>query len=210
MLTDRTKKVEKGASHWKDYKCPFCQQKGCVKDDSETHSKSYVKAFKKLMKKSNPSAYMQMAIKYKSGDGVIQSNTRSLEMRICAAELDHAEAFVHIGNNYFQGVVVDQDESKSKALEYYEIGAKKGCVQARNLMALYHREYGNIDESIKHMKIAASGGHQASMDDLMILYKDELLSKEDLAQTLRAYQTSIDLMKSNDREDVRDLIASIK
>ena len=78
------------------------------------------------------------------------------------------------------------------------------------LMALYHREYGNIDESIKHMKIAASGGHQASMDDLMILYKDELLSKEDLAQTLRAYQTSIDLMKSNDREDVRDLIASIK
>ena len=102
---------------------------------------------------------------------------------------------------------MNQDESK--ALEYYEIGAKKGCVQARNLMALYHRENGYIDESINHYRIAASAGHQASMDDLMILYKDELLSKDDLAQTLRAYQTSKDLMNSKDREDVRDLIASI-
>ena len=44
------------------------------------------------------------------------------------------------------------------------------------------------------------------MNDLMNAYKtynNELLSKEELAQTLRSYQMSSNEMKSKDRDDAR-------
>ncbi len=89
------------------------------------------------MKKSNPFAYMQMAIKYKQGDdGVFQSDTRSLEMFIKAAELGHAEAFGNIGSNYQDGTAVEQN--MSNALEYYEVAAKKGSILAHNYLAKFH------------------------------------------------------------------------
>jgi len=149
---------------------------------------------------------MQMATEYKTGDkGVLQSDTKSLEMRICAAELGDAEAFVNIGCHYDEGIVVEQD--KSKTLEFYEVAAKKGSVQAHEFLALFHGMNGDIQTSIKHCRVAASAGDQDSMDNFMKAFRDELVSKEDLAQTLRAFQTSKDLVKSKDREDVRVLIA---
>ena len=43
------------------------------------------------------------------------------------------------------------------------------------------------------------------MDSLMKFYKAKLLSKEDLAQTLRDFQSSNNEMKSKDRDDARVL-----
>ena len=37
----------------------------------------------------------------------------------------------------------------------------------------------------------------------MVHYKNNLLPKKDLAQTLRAYQASSDLMKSKERDDAQ-------
>ena len=78
-----------------EQKCAFCCQ-----PDPENH----IKALKKLMKKNNPNAFMAMAERYKSGDGVFQSDTKSLEMRICAAELGYAEALRYIGTYYRFGI----------------------------------------------------------------------------------------------------------
>jgi len=52
-----------------------------------------------------------------------------------------------------------------------------------------------------HLKVAASAGDKHSMDALMKLYKLNELSKEELTQTLRAFQTSTDAMKNKDRDD---------
>ena len=65
------------------------------------------------MKKNNPQSFIQMADKYRSGDGVFQSDTKSLEMYICAAELGNAEAYENIGWHYEQGIVVEQNISKA-------------------------------------------------------------------------------------------------
>jgi len=56
---------------------------------------------------------------------------------------------------------------------------------------------------IEHFKVAASAGDKESMDILMKMYKDKLLSKENLTQALRAFQTSENAMKSKDRDDAR-------
>ena len=155
---------------------------------------------KRLMKKHNPDAFMAMAAEYESGGAVFQSDTKALEMYIRAAELGNAEAFEEIAEHYGKGKVVEQDESK--ALVWYEIAAKKGSIEA---LSSFHGNYLNIDESVRHCIVAASAGDKESMDDLMDAYKDELLSKQDLTQALRAFQTSSDEMNSDDRDIARML-----
>ena len=179
-------------------KCAFCRQ------PDQDEGKTNVKRLKKLTKKNNPEAFMQMAMRYKSGDGLMQSDTRSLEMYIRAAELSHANAYVSIGEFYKRGVAVEQNTSK--ALAFHEVGAKKGSVHAHYLLTKFHRRNGNIQQLMEHMKVTASAGAQDSMDYLMKVYKQKLLSKEDLTQTLRAYQTSSNDTKSKDRENAARLM----
>ena len=56
---------------------------------------------------------------------------------------------------------------------------------------------------VKQLKVIASAGDQDTMGDLMKLYKQKFLTKEELTQTLRAHQASNDLMKSKDRDHAR-------
>ena len=172
-----------------EHKCAFCRQQA---------PKNPIKSLKKLMKKNNPGAYLQMAGYYRGGtDGVFQSDTKTLEMLIHAAELDHTEAFLNIGCFYLVGIGVDRDISKGVA--FYEVSAKKGSVYAHRELARFYRK--DIGKSIKHATIAASAGCQESLDRLMKAYKNKDLSKEELTQTLHAYQASSNEMKSKDRDD---------
>ena len=189
---------KKGANRHslKENKCPFCQQQNA--------KMNHIKSLRKLMKKKNPEAFSQMATEHKSGEGVFQSDTKSLEMLIHAAELGHANAFVNIGCHYEEGTVVEHN--RSKTLEFYEVAAKKGSLSARKFLVMFHGMNGDMQTSIKHCKVGACAGDQESMGILMANYKDKLLSKEDLTQILHAFQTSKNAMKSKDRDDVHDAI----
>lgn len=179
-----------------EHKCAFCQQ--IVKVTAKIH----IKRLKKLMKKNIPKSFIQMANRYKTGtDGVLQSDTRVLEMYIRAAELGDTEAYCMIGSYYHDGVVIGHD--MSKALEYDEVAAKKGCIPAHKRLAGFHGRNGNIRVCMKHLKVAACAGDQDSMDNLMNAYKDKLISKEELTQTLHAFQASNNEIKSEDRDDAR-------
>ena len=79
----------------------------------------YYRWMKKLMKKNNPDAFILMGNRYKQGEGVIQSDTKALEMFICSAELGHADAYSAIGI-WYQGLGTVLERDLSKALEYYE------------------------------------------------------------------------------------------
>ena len=178
-----------------DYKCAFCRQ------SVNTSDKEDIKALKKLMKMNNPDAFMQMAARHKEGKGVLQSNTRALELYTRAAELDHAPAFAAIGECYNEGIAGGED--RLKAAEFWEISAKKGCVYSHKELSLVRARNGDIQTSIEHLKVAASAGGQDAMNGLMKAYKEEALSKEDLSQTLRAFQASRDETKSKDRDEAR-------
>jgi len=178
-----------------DHKCAFCGQ-------LTLEGPTRLKSLKKLMKRNIPRAFIEMARCYHLGNkGVIQSDTKSLEMIIRAAELGDTEAFLRLGSYYHQGILVGQD--RSKALELYIIAAKKGSIEGHQELAHFHLINGDIQELTKHLKVAASAGDKDSMDELMKMYKGELLSKEDLTQILRAFQASRDELKSKDRENAR-------
>jgi len=106
--------------------CVFCRR--------QLEVGNRTKVIKKLMKNNNPDAYMKMAERYKKGiNGVLQSDTRSLELLIRAAELGLTRAYFMIGLYYQGGVAVEQN--KSKSMEIFEVAAKKGSVQAHRKLA---------------------------------------------------------------------------
>ena len=51
------------------------------------------------------------------------------------------------------------------------------------------------------MKLVACAGDQGAMNSLMNAYKDKLLSKEELTQTLRSFHASSNEMKSRERDE---------
>jgi len=186
--------VNKESDKKREQLCAFCRL--------PVQSKNIIiKSLKKLMKKNNPHAYMSMAEAYARGDGVMQSDTRSLEMRICAAELGEAEAYYMIGVYYKEGIVVGQDQSKM--LAYYEVSAKKKSIPAHIYLARFHGRNGDMQLCITHLRVAADAGDKEAMDTMMGFYKAKELSKEELTKTLRAFQASIDGMKSKDRDDAK-------
>ena len=186
--------IVKGAHHYDDQKCIFCRQPPVT---------NQTKSLRKLMKKNNPHAFIHMASAYASGNDVMQSNTKALEMLICAAELGHADAYERIGKNYEDGYVVEK--SLSKALAFWVVSAKKGSIPAHKELSVFHGRNENIDQYVEHLKVAAIAGDKMSMDHLMKCYKNKLLPKEDLAQILRAHQAPNDLMKSKDRDFARNV-----
>jgi len=133
------------------FKCAYCRQPG---------PKSDIKALKKLMKKNNTQAFIQMADKYESGEGVFQSDTKALEMYIRAAEIGCAEGYLYIGRYYERDIVVEQDISK--ALEFYEMGAKKGSIGSHRELAQFYGTNGDMMKGIEHLKVTASAGDKKS------------------------------------------------
>ena len=184
-----------------EMKCAFCRQ---------LTPKSSVKGLKKLMKKNNIQSFIQMAERYRTGDGVLQSDTRALEMYIRAAELGHAQAYAHIGHCYDQGSAVEEDVPKS--IEFFEVAAKKESIRAYRWIAEFHGINGDNKKGFEYLNVAASAGCQKALNTLMklyeITYELKLLSKDDLAKTLRAHQASLNDLKSKDRDDARIARAS--
>ena len=196
-------KIKKKGARKIELKCAFCCQ------PSPTN---IIKALKKLTKKNNPSAIIQMASEYRSGNGVLQSDTKALEMIIRAAELGDTGAFQRLGKYYEDGIAVEQN--MSRALEFNEVAAKKGSMLAHLNLAIFHVESLVDNESvlkgIDHMKVAASAGCQEAMDMLLEIYKHELVTKEDLTRTLRAFQASDRIMKWENKDPDDDLAKTLR
>jgi len=197
-------KIKKKGARKIELQCAFCCQ---------TLPKNTIKALKRLTKKNNPSAIIQMAHNYRSGeDGVLQSNTKSLEMLTKAAELGHADAFGKLGKYYEDGIAVEQN--MSRAMEFNEVAAKKGSMLAHLNLAIFRVESLEDNESvlkgIGHMKVAASAGCQEAMDMLMHLYKHKLVTKEEVTQALRAFQASDRIMKVENKDPEDDLAKTLR
>ena len=62
---------------------------------------------------------------------------------------------------------------------------------------------GNHHRAYKHFMLAARAGYKPSLDELKDGYMDGIVTKDEYANTLRAYQQRYDEMKSDDRNAFR-------
>ena len=60
--------------------------------------------------------------------------------------------------------------------------------------------FGNIEQAIKHLKIAASAGEHGAMHHLITFFKKGVMNRESIDSTLTAYNNSCKEMRSEARD----------
>ena len=178
--------------------CPFCRTP--TPSDEDIINKT-----KKLMKKSNGGAFHHLAGYYARGiNGLPQDYQKANELLFKAVELGYSEAYCKLGDSYRLGRGVDID--MKKANYYYELAAMGGDVYARHNLGAMEWQAGNHHRALKHLVLAAKAGHKESLDGIKKGYKRGVVTKDEYAITLRAYQKSNHEMKSDARDKAAVLL----
>jgi TPR repeat protein len=116
-----------------------------------------------------------------------------------AAALGHVEAHFLLGDLYREGKGVAGDEKK--AVYHYELAAIGGHPDARGFLAFHEKDNGRPDRAAKHYVIAANLGCDISVKMIKDLFVQGIVSKDDYAAALRAYQAAVNETKSTEREE---------
>ena len=176
-----------------DSLCPFCRTPVANSD------KEMVKRYEKLMDKGNAYAINQLAGCYKDGTmGMPQNRAKANELYLKAGELGCAEAYFNLGYSYNYGEGVEIDTKK--AMHYWELAAMNGSVNARHNLGYAEGQAGNHERAKKHFILAAKAGDKLSLDAVKEEFMDGIVTKDEYANTLRAYHERQLEMKSDTRD----------
>lgn len=176
--------------------CPFCRTPQSSSDIDEEE----IDRLNKLMNGGNAEAFYTLRGYYTEGlYGMPQDHQKAFKLYVKAGQLGCATAYSCVGASYYNGWGVEVDKEKAK--HYYELAAVMGYVAARHSLASLEGQAGNHQRAKKHLIIAAKAGNKKSLDAIHAMYaNDKLVSKDEYANTLRAYQKRIDEMKSDMRD----------
>ena len=130
--------------------------------------------------------------------GMPQDSAKANELWLRAGELGCAAAYSNLGNSYDEGRGVEVDINKAKY--YYELAAMNGNVSARHNLGCVEIYAGNYHRAYKHFILSARAGCKDSLNAVKTGFMGGFVTKDEYANTLRAYQIRQDEMKS----DVRD------
>ena len=86
-----------------------------------------------------------------------------------------------------------------KAFHHWKLAAIGGHEAARHNIGVMETNNGNINRATKHCIISARDGYDESLKKVGKGYKEGHVTKDNYASTLRAYQVSVDEMKSEQR-----------
>ncbi|KAK1746725.1 Sel1-like repeat family protein [Skeletonema marinoi] len=168
--------------------CPFCREP--VPSTQEQCDKQMMKR----VAANDPVAMRRKGIQqHKKGD-----YRSAFEYYTRAAELGDAAAQCNLASLYEFGKGVEKDGGK--AVHYLEEAAIGGDPIARNRLGRIEGNIGNTERAVKHCIIAANLGDDGSIKMMMLMFRNGLVSKDDLASTLRAHQAAVDATKSPQRE----------
>ena len=189
--------VEESHKSEKDNKlCAFCRTPSATSNEEENER------IKKLAESGNAIAnYHIGAFYYEGVFGFPLDLTKANELWLRAGELGHAGAYNNLSNSYHYGRGVEVDEKK--AAHYLELAAMNGLVQARHNLGCAEGQTGNLHRAMKHFILSARTGYKLSLDKVKEGFMLGYVTKDEYADTLRAYQRAQDEMKSEKREKAR-------
>ena len=130
----------------------------------------------------------------------------------------------NVAQSYMSGIGVPNDEKMAKI--YFEMAAKKGHVQSLVQLSDMHIE-NNLEVRILYIRLAAESGQEEAMEFLKNWYRlntDDisdhsgnciciycriqktkgLLTKDDLANTIRAFHSAQEELRSDERDLARE------
>ncbi len=169
-------------------KCAFCREPIEI-----TEQQSYERRMKRVEANDPAALQREGCQEYAKGN-----HSKAFEYWTKAAELGDAIAHHGLALLYKDGEGVEKDGEKE--LYHLEEAAIGGHPTARFLLGCYELSKGNAERAVKHYIIAATHGHDDSIKVLMDLFKEGIVSKEELAAALRAHQAAVDATKSPHRD----------
>eukprot|EP00956_Cyclotella_meneghiniana_P042775 scaffold249315_cov39-Cyclotella_meneghiniana.AAC.3 len=173
--------------------CPFCNAPTpSTQDDLK-------RLFERIDKYNDPHAINTMGSYYYFGEaGFPLDHSKAVELYERSSELGSAEGHYNLGNAYRLGRGVDRDRKKSS--HHYQIAAMMGHELARHNLGAMEWENGKNVRAMRHLMIAAKCGYHDSLEMVKSGFKDGIVTKEDLENTLRCYQATRDEMRSEERD----------
>ena len=177
--------------------CAFCRKPAPTTDEEE------VNRTEKLMEADHAVACYKLGLYYTLGSmGMPQDFAKARELYLKAGELGCAEGYYNMGYSYNNGRGVVMDKKKAK--HYYELAAMNGDLHARHYLGYIEAQAGNDHRAMKHFILAAKAGFKKSLDDAVrVGFMNGIVTKDEYANILRAYQQQHDEMKSDTRDKAR-------
>jgi hypothetical protein len=165
------------------FKCVFCRTEAFTSDEV------LIERLKKRAEANDAQAIYNLGTCYLLGTmGLRQDHAKALELYDKSAKLGHHRAHYGLSVYYQTGCIGEKDTRKATYhAQLDDLGRDEGNA-------------GNMDRAYKHWMISANDGCNSSMKAVQEGYKIGLVTKDDYANTTRAYGNSIDEMKSDDRD----------
>ena len=181
--------------------CAFCREPVAITDEEDKIR------IQKLIDKGNAFAISNVGSYYFHGQfGYPIDYEKAVELFRKAAELGYAEGYYNLAVCYDKGRAVAKN--KKTARHYYELAAMNGHVQSRHNLGILEGRAGNVHQAYRHFLIAAKAGSKISLDAVRQGFKDDFVTKDEYATTLRAYQKINDEVKSIERDKAREIMGS--
>ena len=178
--------------------CAFCRIPPAYSNENE------IKRLHKLMDKGNAGAFATLAGCYVFGThGLMQDQQKANELYLKAGELGWAEGYYNLGNGYREGRGTEVDMKKAKY--YFELAAMGGSIIGRHNLGCIEGQAGNYHRAYKHFILAARAGYEKSLDTVKQGFEHRIVTKDEYANTLRAYQKIQDGMKSDARDKAKKM-----
>ena len=127
--------------------------------------------------------------------GLPQSIQKAEELFQQSYDLDYPTAASDLFGLYKR----HHPDQKEKMMGYARRGETLGCIRCTQALGSFAHESGNYAEVVRLCMKGTRLGDDTARDNLMELYKAQLLSKDDLAITLRAHQAINGEMKTVQR-----------
>ena len=177
-------------------KCLFCRTPPSNSDEE------MIKRDDRRIKMNDYIAIYNRGCDYASGDrGLSQDYAKALEFWHQAGELGSARSYFNIGLYYYRNRGDKVEEDKKKTIHYYELAAMHGHVKARGNLGSLEARAGNFGRALRHYMIAVRSGCNDSVNLVRKMYRNEHATKDDYSKALRGYQSYLDEVKSDQRDE---------
>ena len=151
-----------------------------------------------LMEKGEGQAIDMLAGYYRDGEmGLTQDMRKANELYLKAGEFGYSRGYFNLAQSYLSGSGVEVNMRKARY--YWELAAMNGHIHARHNLACEEGKAGNHQRAYRHMVLAARAGSEESLAYVKIGYRDGYVTKDEFADTLRAYQKVRDEIMSDER-----------
>ena len=173
--------------------CPFCRT------EESTNKKETLKRFwERIDEYNDPTAMNELGSIYLEGKyGLSKNLTKAEELFKRSYDLGNPTAAQRLFELYNHHI---PDADKVLMMKYLEEGARRGSAHSNYNLARFACLDSNRGEEKRRLMMVARCGHDEAMGNLMVCYRQGLLSKEDLATTLRAHKAANDQGRSEPRE----------